>query len=164
MGRKILAVIVALIVAVAIMMIVEMLNSLQLAPPTAEILKDPAKLAEYMANGPARAYIVVLIGYVLASFAGGFIVTKNKPSSDHGNCSADHSRGFIRAGNDREYIYADGPTDMVHRRGTSYLHPGITTRPSLREIKLATNSLIGSFLFVHSWLILTASCLHSKSA
>ena len=76
MGRKILAVIVALIVAVAIMMIVEMLNSLQLAPPTAEVMKDSAKYAEYMANGPARAYIVVLIGYVLASFAGGFIVTK----------------------------------------------------------------------------------------
>ena len=76
MGRKILAVIVAFIVAVAIIMIVEMLNSLQLAPPTAEILKDSAKLAEYMANGPARAYIVVLVGYVLASFAGGFIVTK----------------------------------------------------------------------------------------
>ncbi len=76
MGRKILAVIVAFIVATAIMMIVEMLNSMQYAPPAAEVMKDPAKLAEYMANGPARVYIVVLIGYVLASFAGGFIVTK----------------------------------------------------------------------------------------
>lgn len=76
MGRKILAVVVALIVATAIMIIVEMLNSLQLKPPGNDVLDDPAKLREYMANGPAMAYVVVLIGYVLASFAGGFIVTK----------------------------------------------------------------------------------------
>ena len=76
MGRKILAVVVALIVATAVMIIVEMLNSLQLKPPGNDVLNDPAKLREYMANGPAMAYVVVLIGYVLASFAGGFIVTK----------------------------------------------------------------------------------------
>lgn len=76
MGRKILAVIVAIIVAIAIMMIVEMINSLQIARPTDDVMKDPARLCEYMAAGPVRAYIVVLIGYFLASFAGGFIVTK----------------------------------------------------------------------------------------
>lgn len=76
MGRKILSVVVALIVAFAVMMIIEMLNSLQLAPPSADIMADRAKLAEYMANGPVQAYVVVLIGYFLASFAGGFIVTK----------------------------------------------------------------------------------------
>lgn len=76
MGRKILSVVVALMVAFAVMMIIEMLNSLQLAPPSADIMADRAKLAEYMANGPVQAYVVVLIGYFLASFAGGFIVTK----------------------------------------------------------------------------------------
>ena len=76
MGRKILALVVAMIVAFAVMMIVEMLNSTQLAPPSTDILADKAKLAEYMANGPVQAYVVVLIGYFLASFAGGFIVTK----------------------------------------------------------------------------------------
>ncbi|MBP7377286.1 MAG: hypothetical protein KA956_12495 [Pyrinomonadaceae bacterium] len=76
MGRKILSVVVALVVAFAVMMIIEMLNSLQLTRPSAEVMADRAKLAEYMANGPARAYVVVLIGYFLASFAGGFIVTK----------------------------------------------------------------------------------------
>lgn len=76
MGRKILAVIVALIVAIAIMMIVEMINSMVIASPSADIMKDPAKLGEYMANGPIKAYVIVLIGYLLASFAGGFIVTK----------------------------------------------------------------------------------------
>lgn len=76
MGRKILAVVVALIVATAVMIIVEMINSLVFKPPGSDVMNDPAKLREYMANGPAMAYVVVLIGYVLASFAGGFIVTK----------------------------------------------------------------------------------------
>lgn len=76
MGRKILSVVVALIVAFAVMMIVEMLNSLQMSPPSADVMADRAKLAEYMANGPVQAYVVVLIGYFLSSFAGGFIVTK----------------------------------------------------------------------------------------
>lgn len=74
MGRKILAVIVALIAATAVMMIVEMLNSFLLPRPSSDILGDPAKLREYMANGPTMAYVVVLIGYFLGAFIGGFIV------------------------------------------------------------------------------------------
>ena len=76
MGRKILAVVVGFIVATAIFMIFEMANSMVMAPPSPEVMKDRAKLAEYMANGPVTAYIVVLIGYIIGSFAGGFIVTK----------------------------------------------------------------------------------------
>ncbi len=76
MGRKILALIVGLIAAFAVMMIVEMLNSLVVMPPGPEIMKDPAKLKEFMADLPMKAYIVVLIGYFLGSFFGGYIVTK----------------------------------------------------------------------------------------
>ena len=76
MGRKILAVVVGFIVATAIFMIFEMGNSMVMAPPSAEVMADRAKLAEYMANGPAKAYIIVLIGYIVGSFAGGFVVTK----------------------------------------------------------------------------------------
>ena len=76
MGRMILAVIVALIVAIAIMMVVEMGNSLIIMLPSDAVMKDPAALREFMANGPVKAYIVVLIGYILAAFAAGFIVTK----------------------------------------------------------------------------------------
>ena len=76
MGRKILAVVVAMITALAIMMIVEMINSVVIMPPSDEVMKDPAKLREFMMNGPVKAYIIVLIGYFLAAFAGGFIVTK----------------------------------------------------------------------------------------
>jgi len=72
----ILAVVVALIVALAIMMLIEMGNSMVIMPPSKEVMNDPAALCDYMRNGPAKAYIIVLIGYFLASFAAGFIVTK----------------------------------------------------------------------------------------
>lgn len=76
MGRKILAVIVALIAAFAIMMVIQMLNSMVVQPPSADVMADPAKLKEFMAGLPGTAYLVVLISYILAAFAGGFIVTK----------------------------------------------------------------------------------------
>ena len=76
MGRKILAVIVAMVVAVAIFMIVQMINTMVVAPPSDAVMKDPAALREFMANGPVKAYVIVLIGYLIGSFAGGFIVTK----------------------------------------------------------------------------------------
>lgn len=76
MGRKILAVVVALIAAFATIMIVQMLNSLAVSPPSADVLNDPAKMREFMTHLPASAYVVVYLGYVLGSFAGGFIVTK----------------------------------------------------------------------------------------
>ena len=76
MGRKILAVVVGFIVATLIFMLFEMGNSMVMAPPSAEVMADRAKLADYMAKGPAMAYIVVLVGYIIGSFAGGFVVTK----------------------------------------------------------------------------------------
>jgi hypothetical protein len=72
----ILAVIVALIVAIAIITLVDMGLSMVIMPPTQDVLKDPTALCDYMTRSPAKAYIVVLIGYFLASFAAGFIVTK----------------------------------------------------------------------------------------
>ena len=76
MGRKILAIIVALIVAFAVMMIVEMLNALVVSRPSSDIMNDPAKLRDFMTGLPTITYAVVLFGYALGSFAGGFIVTK----------------------------------------------------------------------------------------
>ncbi|MEJ7624903.1 MAG: hypothetical protein WKF34_12995 [Pyrinomonadaceae bacterium] len=76
MGRKILAVIVGIIAALAVIMIVQMMNALIVPPPPAEVMNDAGRLAAYMVAMPTAAYIVVLIGYVLGSFAGGFIVTK----------------------------------------------------------------------------------------
>ncbi len=75
MGRKILAVVVALIAAFAVIMMVQMLNSFLVMPPPSEVMNDPAKLREFMSSLPTRAYVIVLIGYFLGSFTGGYIVT-----------------------------------------------------------------------------------------
>lgn len=76
MGRRILAFIVAMIVAMGVIMIVQMLNTTIVSPPSDEVMNDPARLREFMATLPTTAYVVVLIGYMLGAFAGGFIVTK----------------------------------------------------------------------------------------
>ncbi|MFN0279041.1 MAG: hypothetical protein ACKVRN_10625 [Pyrinomonadaceae bacterium] len=76
MGRKILAVVVAMIAAGGVIMIVQMLNSIVVPPPTSDITGDPAKFREFMANLPTMAFVIVLISYILGSFTGGFIATK----------------------------------------------------------------------------------------
>jgi len=75
MGRKILAVVVAFIAAFAVIAIVQMLNTLVVAPPSADVMNDPARMREFIATLPTTAYVVVLIGYFLGSFAGGYIVS-----------------------------------------------------------------------------------------
>jgi len=76
MGRMILAVVVALIVAFAIITIVEMLGATVVLPPSTEVLKDPAAIRQYMMNMPPMAYAMVVIGWIVGAFAAGFIVTK----------------------------------------------------------------------------------------
>ncbi len=76
MGRKILAVVVALIAAIAVISIVEMINSAIVPTPTLDVLNDVAKFRDFMTKLPVTAYVVVLIGYLLGAFTGGFIVTK----------------------------------------------------------------------------------------
>jgi hypothetical protein len=51
-------------------------NSMVVMPPSQDVMNDPARLRDYMTNLPMTAYVVVLLGYIVASFAGGFIVTK----------------------------------------------------------------------------------------
>lgn len=75
MGRKILAVVVALIATFAVIMIVQMLNSLVVPPPGSDVMNDPARLRDFMGALPMTAHIVVLVGYFLGSFTGGYIVT-----------------------------------------------------------------------------------------
>jgi len=74
MGRIILAVVVALIAAFGVILIVEMINTLVVPMPGSDITGDPAKLSAFMTTLPTTAYVVVLVGYFLGSFAGGFIV------------------------------------------------------------------------------------------
>lgn len=77
MGRKILAVIVAMITAVAIIWIGYMIGTM-IAPDTPKNAAYESQLeyAAYMQTFPIAAFVAVAIGYALAAFAGGFIATK----------------------------------------------------------------------------------------
>ena len=85
MGRKILAVVVGLIVAWAIIMIFQMANSVVVRPPTMDVMNDPAGMREFWNTVPTTGYIVVLLGYILGAFGGGFIVTKMSRRESPGN-------------------------------------------------------------------------------
>lgn len=74
MGRIILAVVVAMIAAVAVITIVQMMTQLVYPTPASDVMTDPAKLQAWMAAMPLSAYVIVLISYFLGAFAGGFIV------------------------------------------------------------------------------------------
>lgn len=76
MGRKILAVIVAWITAGAIILIGQMFMGSVWAPPTPTIREDPAAMRAYVEGLPTAAFVVLAIIYAIASFAGGFVVTK----------------------------------------------------------------------------------------
>jgi hypothetical protein len=76
MGRKILAVIVALITAWGIILIVEMIASRLWSTPNNLEYMSRGDMAAYFSSLPVTAYVVVLVGYLIAAFFGGFIVTK----------------------------------------------------------------------------------------
>ena len=77
MGRKILAVIVAMITAIAIIWLFEMISTMT-APdyPKNAAYFTQAELMEYIRSMPATAFVLIFGGYVIASFAGGFVATK----------------------------------------------------------------------------------------
>ncbi len=81
---SILAVIVGFIVASVVMLAVEMVNGRFLYPELAERAKgvtDRQEVKAIMASAPVGALVVVLIGWVLGSEAGGFVATliRRKP-------------------------------------------------------------------------------------
>jgi MFS family permease len=77
MGRKVLAVLVAWIVAMGVMMIGQMV--LTMFVPTAITPGknvDSETLRHYIEAMPAQAFVALAAVYALASFAAGFVVTK----------------------------------------------------------------------------------------
>ena len=77
MGRKILAVIVAMITATGIIWIAYMISSMMAPfyPKNMEYMSRDEMVA-YMQSVPMSTFVIVLIGYAIAAFAGGFIATK----------------------------------------------------------------------------------------
>lgn len=77
MGRKILAVVVAAITAMAIIMIFQMISTAAapVPPKNFEYMTAEERIA-YITSLPAMAFAIVLAGYVVAAFAGGFVAQK----------------------------------------------------------------------------------------
>ena len=77
MGRKILAVVVAMITGVAIIWIGWMISTM-IAPNTINNFEYASanEVAAYARGLPNTSYLAAIVGYVLAAFAGGFVVTK----------------------------------------------------------------------------------------
>src|SRR5437868_6742578 len=76
MGRKILAVVLALITAWAIFLIVEMIMTQLWKTPNSMEYMGLDEIVAYFVSLPHTAYATVLLGYVIGAFCGGFIVTK----------------------------------------------------------------------------------------
>jgi len=77
--RSVLAVIAGLIVASVLMMGVEFVNGHHIYPElghAAEGLTDPEQIRAVLATAPTGAFLVVIIGWILGSFAGGFVAAK----------------------------------------------------------------------------------------
>ena len=76
MGRKILAVIVAMITATGIILIVAMVATRLWSTPNNLEYMSRAEASTYFSSRPLESYVVMLIGYVMGAFFAGFIVTK----------------------------------------------------------------------------------------
>ncbi len=77
MGRMILAVVVAWITGGAIIAIVEMIGSMfNPQPPSNLMTLSAEEKAAYVKTIPTGAYLTVAFGYLLGSFAAGWIVSK----------------------------------------------------------------------------------------
>ncbi len=77
--RRILGVILGFVVATAVMLLIEFTNGHLLYPglgQAAKGVKDPARIAEIMASAPTGAFVVVLVGWLLGSIAGGWAATR----------------------------------------------------------------------------------------
>jgi hypothetical protein len=84
MGRKILAVIAAWITGLAIIMVIEMIGTMfNPQPPSNFMTMSVDEKIAYARTIPIGAYLTVLFGYILSSFAAGWLVTKISKQS-HG--------------------------------------------------------------------------------
>ncbi len=76
MKRKIIAVVAGIVSAFVVMIAVEMIGSLIFPMPSNIDITNREAMTEYMSNMSIGAYLMVALGWVLSSFAGGFVVTK----------------------------------------------------------------------------------------
>ena len=76
MGRTILAVLVGVICAWVVIMLCEFAGASLYPPPPGLDLRDPEQLAAFVAAAPTAAMALVLAGWTLGAFVGGWIAAK----------------------------------------------------------------------------------------
>jgi hypothetical protein len=79
LARSVLAVIAGFVAASVVMMVVESLNGRVFYPEmgkAAEAMTDREAIRALMASAPAGAFLVVLLGWALGSFAGGYLAAR----------------------------------------------------------------------------------------
>ena len=76
MGRTILGILAGLVVAWLAMTICEFASLFLHRPPAGLDLRDPQALAAHIAAAPLSAMLVVVIGWVLAAFVGGWVAAR----------------------------------------------------------------------------------------
>lgn len=86
--RSVLAVVAGLFLAGAIMVGIESLNASLFPLPAGVDPKDPAELRAALAAAPGQAFIGVLVGWILATLAGGGLAARLAPKSPRGHALA----------------------------------------------------------------------------
>lgn len=76
MGRTILAVLAGVVCAWVVIMLCEFAGARLHPPPAGLDLRDPEQLAAFIAAAPASAMALVLGGWALGAFVGGWVAAK----------------------------------------------------------------------------------------
>ncbi|KQY51781.1 hypothetical protein [Lysobacter sp. Root494] len=76
MGRTILGIVAGLVVAWLAMTICEFASLFLHRPPAGLDLRDPQALAAHIAAAPVSAMLLVIAGWALAAFAGGWVAAR----------------------------------------------------------------------------------------
>ena len=76
MARKILGLIAGLVTFFVAATLIQLLSGLVFGMPSPEILGNPDKMKEYVATIPIGGFVGLLVSYIVASFAGGFVMSK----------------------------------------------------------------------------------------
>lgn len=76
MLRKILGAIGGLVAAFVVIFVAQLALMLAVTPPTPELMQNPQALREWVSNMPVSANLLLALGYLIGSFAGGVVATK----------------------------------------------------------------------------------------
>lgn len=76
MLRKILGALGGLVAAFVVIFVAQLAMLLVVTPPTPELMQNPQAMSEWVSNMPISANLLLALGYLIGSFAGGFVATK----------------------------------------------------------------------------------------